>query len=226
MSGTVVSLNVGQPQAFLYQSRSILSAMFKNPVEVPLQVGKLGFPEDTQVDQQHHGGIDKALCVYPREHYGYWRERHGLEVTIGGFGENLTTEGLLESEVCIGDVFRVGEAVVEVSQPRQPCYKLAVHYDMPEMTAWFQQTGFTGYYLRCLLPGSIAAGDVFNLIEPSLHAVTVAEANRLMHHDRDDVEGIRRLLANPQLSASWRLALERRLMKHHKETPSQLNGDM
>jgi MOSC domain-containing protein YiiM len=127
------------------------------------------------------------------------------------FGENFTTEGLREDEVCIGDVYRVGEALVEVSQPRQPCFKLATWNGEPRLSRWVQQSGRTGFYFRCLAEGRVEAGAAIALVERPFPWATIAEANRLMHRDKQDRAALERLLALPALSESWRQTFQRRL---------------
>lgn len=211
MSARLVSLNVGQPRPLIQGNKSVPSAIFKSPVLGPMQLGNTGLESDAQANLKNHGGVEKVVCVYPLEHYSYWAARLERKLEPGAFGENFSTEKLLEPEVCIGDSYRVGNATVQVSQPRQPCFKLATRHGVRELALWAQETGFTGFYLRCLEAGEIRAGDDIMLLERPTRSVSIAEANRVMHRDKYDGLGIERLLSIPELSVSWRRALEKRL---------------
>ncbi len=212
-SARLVSVNVGLPRPLAHGKGSVESGIFKSPVRGPVRLGETGLEGDGQADVEHHGGPDKAVCVYAVEHLPYWRERLGSDLEPGAFGENFSTEGLIETDVRIGSVYRIGTAVVQVSQPRIPCFKLAARQGEKELALWVKETGFTGFYLRCLEPGEVRAGDELVPIENADHRLTVAEANRIMHGDGRDVEGIELLLATPELSAEWKKMLQSRLQK-------------
>ncbi len=216
MEALLVSLNVGRAQPLRHSRGDVPSAIRKTPVDESLKLGELGMDGDEQADLRVHGGPDKALCVYPREHAAWWATALGVELPPGGAGENLSTLGLVEEEVVIGDLYRVGVAsgggaLVEVSQPRQPCYKLAARHGDPGIALAVQEAGTTGFYFRCVEPGALRAGDLLTLEKRPEHGVTIAEANRVMHYDRGDVEGLRRLLDVTQLAAGWRTTFQRRL---------------
>ena len=187
----------------------------KAPVTGPVWLSGTNLSGDEQADKRVHGGPEKAVCVYPLEHYSYWEERLGRELSKAAFGENFTTERLTESGVCIGDVFRVGEsgrgAVMQVSQPRRPCFKLGARYGIPELVLWVQETGLTGFYCRVLEEGEVRAGDGIPLVERLHSRASVSEANRVMHRDKSDREGLERLVAVEELSESWRVKFEKRL---------------
>jgi MOSC domain-containing protein YiiM len=140
------------------------------------------------------------------------------------FGENFSTQGFTESAVCVGDVYGVGTAVVQVSQPRQPCFKLAARHGVKELALWVQETGLTGFYFRVLEEGEVAAGDEIALLERPAPEVSVAEANRVMHLDKQDVAGIERLLAVAELSANWRRTFEKRLSGRAEDAAPRLEG--
>lgn len=210
-SARLVTLNTGNPAPLPYRGRQVETSFVKASVPGALRLGHDGLESDEPADKKNHGGPDKAVCVYALEHYPYWEERLGVELPEAAFGENFSTTGLTEPEVCIGDVYRVGGAAVQVSQPRQPCYKLAARHGIKELALWTEETGFTGFYLRCLEPGEVSAGDNFVLIERPGHGVSVAEANRVMHHDKQDRAGIERLLSVAALADSWRAQLDKRL---------------
>jgi len=182
----------------------------KAPIEGAVDVAPLGIAADEHV-YEDHGGPDMALLAYPFEHYSYWQGL-GLDLpTAGAMGENLTVTGLSERDVHLGDVLAAGTAVLQVTQPRAPCYKLAARYGRPDMAVAVQDTGFTGYLLRVLVPGSIAAGDSVTLVERGEHGVSVHEAARVANVDRNDLDGARRVLAVEALGSSVRRKLTARL---------------
>lgn len=222
----IVSIQVGLPQtlhspdpnlreqakADPNRDHSWESGIFKRTIEGPRFLGKINLDGDAQADLKNHGGPDKAVCVYAHEHYAHWQQQFALpELPLGAFGENFTTQGLLESNVCIGDTFAAGEVLVQLSQPRQPCWKLARRWQIGDLAVQVQNTGFTGWYFRVLQEGMVGSGDVLRLVERPYSHLTVAEANRIMHHDQMDWDGVARLLECPLLSASWQSSLRRRI---------------
>ncbi len=224
MTARLVSLNVGQPAPLAFRGGTVASAIRKQPAAGPLELGPLGLAGDAQADLHVHGGPDKAVCIYPTEHLAYWSERLGRAFAPAAFGENFSVVGLLESEVCLGDVYRVGTALVQVTQPRQPCYKLAARQGEPAFALWVQEVGRTGFYFRCLEPGAVAAGDTIRLVERPAPGCTIAEANRLLHHDKRDRAGMERLLAVAALSASLRRTFEERLAGVPDDPARRLEG--
>lgn len=207
----LLSLNIGKVQTAIYKGKEAKSGITKSPVERAVRLTKLGFEGDEQADLEHHGGPDKAICVYSYEHYPHWEEVLGRSLDYGAFGENFTLGKINEHDVRVGDLFRIGSAVVQVSQPRQPCWKLAMKWGLDELPLLVTNSGATGFYFRVAETGEVRVGDELSLLQPHPDGVTVAEANRVMHHDRDDAEGIRRLLAVDALSASWVNTLTKRL---------------
>jgi MOSC domain-containing protein YiiM len=205
------SLQVGRPKPLAYRGGEILTAFARGAVHGPVALGRMGLAGDEVGDKVNHGGPDMAVCAYPSEHYPYWAERLGRELPEAAFGENFTTEGLLEHGLRIGDAFRIGGAVVQVSQPRSPCYKIAARHGIKQLTAWVQQTGRTGFYLRVLEPGDVEAGAALDLVERPRHAITVAEVNRVAFHDKDDLDGVRAVLEASELTESWRTWFAERL---------------
>ncbi|MCM3338443.1 MOSC domain-containing protein [Paenibacillus sp. MER TA 81-3] len=221
----IKSLNVALPHDCLeHNGKPVLSGMVKLPVSEPTYLHPLGFDGDGQADTKHHGGPDKAVCVYAQEHYAYWEARWQRELPVAAFGENLTTEGLIEQDVHIGDIFHIGEAIVQVTQPRQPCFKLAARYKMPEVPLWMQETGYTGLYFRVLTPGLVHPGGTLERMKHDPAAVSIQYANEVMHHRRDGEEGIRRLLDVEALSASWRATFTKRLAGSTPNTNERLFG--
>lgn len=200
----VESRNIGLPAEEIFQGKKITTGICKKPVQGPLNLGRLGFEGDGVADLKHHGGPDKALCVYSADHYTFWEELLGIQLPLAAFGENLSVSNLQEDEVCVGDVFQLGRAVVQVSQPRQPCRTLAARYGRSDLIKMVIDSGRTGFYLKVLNGGVVGQGDNLILKEREPHNVTVAFANNIFHHEKRNCSGIGRVLAVPALSASWR----------------------
>lgn len=201
---------IGRDDAPDPMDRTWTSGIFKDPVHGPVAVGLTGLVGDGQADLRVHGGPDKAINAYPADHFGAWRDELGLEFTAGAFGENFTTRGLVESDVCIGDVFKVGGVVVQISQPRQPCWKLARRWRHPDLAVRVQDTGRTGWYFRVVETGVVAAPAEFELLERPHPAWTVSAANQVMHHRQDDRDATLALSRCPALAESWRSKLAHR----------------
>jgi MOSC domain-containing protein YiiM len=207
----VMSVNVGMPREVDRRGMKILTGIFKEPVASRLVVRRLNIEGDGQADLTVHGGPDKAVYAYPSEHYGPWRVQLGRELTPGMFGENLTTEGLLEDAVNIGDEFRVGTARMVVTQPRLPCFKLGIRFGDPGIVKSFVRAGKPGIYFAVMEEGEVAAGDPIERLAEDQNRITVTEMFRLvLDHNADPAE-LRRLLDVPSLAAVWRQELEERL---------------
>jgi MOSC domain-containing protein YiiM len=207
----IISIHVGKPKPVLHQGKELETGIYKSPVASPIRLARLNFEGDGQADLEHHGGPDKAVCVYCEEHYPYWEKELRRSLNRGAFGENVTVQGMTEAEVCIGDIYRLGEAVVQISQPRQPCFKLGMRHDVADLPVKVQTTGFTGYYFRVLEEGTVASGSEVKLLERHPAGITVAYANRIKYHEKKNREGIERILSVKELSDSWRASLISRL---------------
>jgi MOSC domain-containing protein YiiM len=207
----VISVNVGMPREVDRRGMKILTGIFKEPVASRLAVRRLNIEGDGQADLTVHGGPDKAVYAYPSEHYGLWRQQLGRELTPGMFGENLTTEGLLEDAVHIGDEFRVGTARLVVTQPRLPCFKLGIRFGDPGIVKSFVRAGKPGIYFAVMEEGEVAAGDPIERLAEDQSRITVAEMFRLVLDHNADPAALRRLLNVSSLAAVWRQELEERL---------------
>ena len=186
------------------------SAIVKRPVDGPVAVTRDGLAGDGHADLVHHGGADKAVCAYPAVHYPAWRAQlERQDVGDGAFGENITVDGLAEDGVCIGDTWAVGDVLLEVSQPRQPCWKLARRWHLMTLTRLAVESGWTGWYFRVRHPGTLAAGAALALVARPHPAWTIRAANDVMHAGRGGLTDRRTLAALPELSASWRDTLAR-----------------
>ncbi|MDT5272081.1 MAG: hypothetical protein QOH49_4267 [Acidobacteriota bacterium] len=201
----IISLNVGRPRLVVWNGQPVSTGIYKRPVEGRVMLRMLNLDGDRQADLTVHGGATKAAYVYPAEHYGYWRdELPGMELSWGMFGENLTTDGLDESAINIGDRFRLGAAEVRVTEPRMPCYKLGIKFGRSDILKRFLASGRTGFYFSVEREGEVGAEDKIELIERDKHNVSVADITRLYARDKNDFETMRRAVAVEALPESWR----------------------
>ena len=208
----VVSVNVGLPREVLWHGRPVTTGIWKEPVAGSLPVRRLNLDGDRQADLRVHGGPDKAVYAYPSEYYELWsRERPELALGAGTFGENLTTEGLLDTDVSVGDRFRVGTAELVVTQPRLPCFKLGLKMGRDEFVTEFLDRGLLGFYFAVVQEGQVAAGDPIVEVARDPRAFPVTEVARLYTSGRDDVEGMQRAAEHDALPESWRDWFRKRL---------------
>ncbi|MVM36810.1 MOSC domain-containing protein [Spirosoma sp. HMF3257] len=199
----ILSVNVGLPRSVEWGGRTITTGIFKRPVEGPVSLEPLNFVGDRQADLTVHGGPDKAVYAYDNTHYAHWLQQiERNDWAPGFFGENLTTEGLLESEVRIGDLFRVGSALLRAVQPRFPCYKLNVRFDDPGMTRHFAREGRSGIYFRVVEPGTVQAGDEVNLIEAADTPITIQTVSQIVLTHKVDADLLASVVALPHLPDS------------------------
>ena len=205
----IAALLVGTPQTYVGEDgKPWRSAIYKNPVEGPVALGERNLAGDGVADTKNHGSIDMAVCVYPLSHYALWNAEFGARLGPGCVGENLTVEGQDESSVCIGDVFRVGTALVRVSQPRFPCFKQERRTGVEGFLKAVFETRRTGWYLRVLEPGTLQNGDELTLVERPLPEISVAATNEAMYGS--DPELAQRFSRLELLSAAWRRSLARK----------------
>ena len=209
----LLSVNVGLPREVEWKGKVVRTSIFKDPVPGRLKVTKLNVEGDQQSDLTVHGGVDKAVYVYPSEHYAFWRkELPGTDLPFGMFGENFTTEGSLDDQtVLIGDRFRVGSAEFVVTQPRMPCFKLGIRFGRPDIIKRFLHSGRAGFYFAVRQEGEIAAGDSIELLARGEGGVTVAEIVKLYSADDANQDLLRRVSELSALPESWRDYFAKRL---------------
>jgi MOSC domain-containing protein YiiM len=192
----IVSLNVGMPRKVPYMNREITTGIFKSPVPGPLVLRRLNLDGDHQADLENHGGRNKAVYAYPSEHYEFWRrEFPDMELPWAMFGENLTTEGLSEENACIGDHFRIGEAVVKVTQPRIPCYKLGIRFGRPDIVKRFLASRRSGIYFAVVEEGLVNTGDAIERVREDENRISIADVNRAYVSARDNLPLARRIVS-------------------------------
>lgn len=201
----ILTVNVGQPREFSWRGKTFTTAFFKRPVDGPVQAHRLGLAGDAQADLTVHGGPDGAVYLFPLEHYAYWRDwLRSKPLSPGAFGENLTTEGVLETEVAIGDRFRIGSALLRVTQPRSPCAKLAARFDRPDIGKDFLASRRTGFYLAVDEEGELGAGDSIELVGRAPDPVPVADIVGLLRGSEGQEALLRRVVQLADLGPSWR----------------------
>lgn len=216
----IVSMQAARPATYVHAGHADgngstwTTAFFKTAVAGPVWVNSLGLDGDEQADQENHGGPDKTVLAYSADHYAYWRQHLGLpDMPHGGFGENLTISGLDETTVCIGDTWRAGAVVFQVTQPRQPCWKMSRRWQIADLARQVIANGKSGWYLRVLAEGELSPDTPIELVARPHSHWTVARASDVMHHRKDDLAAAAELAALAELSAAWKAALESRISK-------------
>ena len=214
----VLSLNVGLPREVTWHGKRVTTGIFKEPIQDRVIMRRLNLDGDQQADLTVHGGISKAVYAYPSEHYGYWRtELPAMDLCWGMFGENFTTDGLLENAVYIGDRFQIGETEVMATEPRMPCYKLGIKFGRADIIKRFLASRRTGFYFGVMREGMVGAGDDVELIEREQQEISVADVTRLYAFDKDDVKSLRRAIQVDALPESWKGYFQHRLEKQTEQ---------
>ena len=210
----LISVNVGLPRVAMRNGEPVSTGIFKEPVSDRVMLRTLNLDGDRQADLSVHGGPSKAVYVYPSEHYEYWkRELPEMELPWGMFGENFTTEGLHEAQLNIGDQFRIGSAVVMVTEPRMPCYKLGIRFGRTDIIKRFLASERTGFYLSVLREGEVGVGDQFELIENNKQSVRVSDVTRLYTRDKHNTELLSRAIRVEALPEGWKGYFQHQLEK-------------
>src|SRR5213595_1314906 len=210
----ILSVNVGLPREVRWQGKLVTTGIFKEPIEGQVMLQTLNLDGDRQADLTVHGGVNKAVYDYPSEHYSYWRtELPGVDLLWGMFGENFTTEGLLEETVYIGDRFGIGETEVMVTEPRMPCYKLGIKFGRADIIKRFLASRRTGFYFAVMREGMVVTSDAIKLIGHEQQDISVADIVRLYVFDKNDAAGLRRAIEIAALPESWKSYFRRHLAK-------------
>ena len=210
----IVSVNVGQPREVLAGGQTVTTGIYKEPVAGRVVARRLNLEGDRQADLSVHGGIHKAVYAYPSEHYPFWRgEFPEMDLPYGMFGENLTVAGLTEKELNIGDTLRIGEALMQVTQPRMPCFKLAIKFGREDIIKRFMQSQRSGFYLAVLEEGEVGAGDEIDRQHRDAGNVTVTDIVRLYSTDKYNLDLLRRAVQLEALPPDWREYFRERIEK-------------
>jgi MOSC domain-containing protein YiiM len=215
----VVSVNVGLPREVEWKNMTVRTAIFKEPVSGPVAVARLNLDGDRQADLNAHGGEFKAVYGYPSEHYSWWREQlPEMRLADAQFGENLTTAGLAEDSLYVGDVVRVGSAVLRVTQPRMPCYKLGLRFGRDDIIKRFLDSRRSGFYFSVVEEGTVEAGSTMEIVSRDPHHVSITDIVRLYRDPTADTELLARALDTQALPLSWREWLRKRAEALHTTT--------
>ncbi|MGV7222095.1 MAG: MOSC domain-containing protein [Nitrospinales bacterium] len=219
----ILSINVGLPaQVILSGKGETRTAINKKPVKGKVFLDSKGLAGDGVADSVRHGGWDQAICAYSSDHFSFWENEIPKEFTPGSFGENFTFEGLTEKDISIGDIIQVGEAELQCSQPRQPCYKLVKLMKYPSMSKRIHETGFSGFYLRVIKTGYVEAGSEAKIIHKDPSGFTVDRVNKLMYLDKNNNEKMRELVQVGTLSSVWRDLFLKRLASNNEGLPQDI----
>lgn len=208
----LTSVNVGLPREVAVGGKIVRTSIWKNPVQGRVHVSTLNLAGDRQSDLSVHGGVDKAVYLYPTEHYSYWQTQlPGVDLPWGAFGENFSTEGILEDQIKVGDRIRIGSVEFTVTQPRMPCFKLGIRFDRRDMVKRFLESKRTGFYLAVLREGEVESGDAIEFTEKQESGVTITEIVNLYSTDAHNQELLRRATELPALPQSWKDYFRKRL---------------
>jgi MOSC domain-containing protein YiiM len=206
----IISTNIGEQRAIDWNGKIVNTGIFKFPVNQPIYLGTDDVENDHVIDRRYHGGVDKACYLYSADHYTYWKTFYPeLEMPWGIFGENLTVEGLHEAEINIGDVFEIGESVVQATQPRQPCFKLEFRFPNTEIVEQFVASGFSGVYVRVLKNGFVKTGDTIQLVERK-DSISIQRVYELIYSENFDRTAVEKAVNDPFIAQSCRKDLLKR----------------
>lgn len=218
----IVSLNVGLPRRVVFNGQVVTTGIFKEPTDGHVMIRRLNLDGDKQADLTVHGGVDKAVYSYAAEHYDYWRgELPSMNLPWGMFGENFTTQGLLEDNVNIGDTLQVGSAKLMVTQPRMPCYKLGVRFGRMDIVRRFMASGRPGIYFKVLEEGEVVKGDKINIISKDKNNITVIDIVRMYNRDHRDIEIMKRAIKIGALPEGWKYEFLQRINDLEKNDKSK-----
>lgn len=206
----VISTNLGEPTKIVWNNKATTTGIYKYPVDTPLFLDTEDVQGDTVVDRKHHGGIYKACYLFSTDNYGYWKEKYPLlDWNWGMFGENLTVEGLDESQIRIGSTYKLGTALVQITQPREPCYKLGIRFGDQTILKQFIDHGFPGTYIRILEPGTVSIGDPMELVEESKSTLTVQQFYNLLFSKTKNQDVLQMAIQNEALPFKKREKLKK-----------------
>lgn len=206
----VKSVNIGQPVTITWRGKPVKTGIYKKPVETTIYLGNEDVGNDYVIDRKYHGGIDKACYLFSENHYHFWKEKYPkLDWNWGMFGENLTITNLDESKLMIGDVFEIGEALVQITQPRQPCFKLGVKFGMQKMVKEFVESGHSGAYVRVLRSGYVKKDEKMILKKKATNSLSVRKIFELLYADASFIEEAKKAIDIQELAEACRKDLRK-----------------
>lgn len=210
----IISTNIAKPTTIEWQGQKVETGIYKYAVNNPIFLGFEDVVNDHVIDRRYHGGSDKACYLYSADHYPFWQNKYpNQDWKWGMFGENLTVSGLSESEIRIGDRFQIGDAVVQVTQPRQPCFKLGVRFGDQSVVSDFWMLPYPGVYVRVLLPGEVKSGDEIILLESNSESLSVSQVFSIFHSNSENLELMQKAIAEPFIAESCRRNIEKLLFQ-------------
>lgn len=212
----LVTLAIGMPKKMTYGNNKILETAICKAAVTEAYLTVDGFQGDGIADTKHHGGPDRAVCVYPQEHYARWKSEFGDTLPLSTFGENMTVTGMLEQDIHIGDVFQIGDAIIQVTQGRIPCSTISKRTGNNQLLKRFVETGYTGYLCRVLEEGKVRANSPIQLLQKDPHGISILYANEVYYHQPKNVEAMEKIVAVEALAEVWREQLTARLHKLQK----------
>lgn len=204
------NFSIGTPKLMQYDDGKEMNTGIQKETVEEAFLSRIGFHGDGVADLRHHGGLNRAVCVYPHEHYAQWAREFGRPLPASTFGENLTVTNMLEADVYIGDIFQIGESVIQVTQGRIPCSTINKRTNLPFLLKRMVETGFTGFLCRVLEEGTVRRDSKITLIEKHPKQVSILFANEIYFHNPKNIEGIEKIVDVPELAQVWREALEKR----------------
>ncbi|WP_394549176.1 MOSC domain-containing protein [Priestia aryabhattai] len=199
----IINLAIGTPKEYNWNRKATLSGMGKSSIKA-VELKKAGFVGDDVGNKEKHGGIDRAVCLYPFEHYSYWEKIFQKKMVLPAFGENITATGMTEEQVCIGDIYQIGDTIVQVTQGRVPCDTISKYNGEKQFLKKVVETSLTGYFFRVLEEGAIKIDSEINVIDKHTKKISVAFATNILFHQHQDKESIEKILKVDDLSEEWR----------------------
>lgn len=204
----IISTNIAKPQTIEWRGETQTTGMYKKPTKDSLFLGKEDVAKDSVINRKYHGGIDKACYVYGENHYAFWKEKYpDLDWSYGMFGENLSLDSVDETQIRIGNTYKVGQAIVQVSQPREPCYKLGLRFENQRVVKEFYHSRFSGFYIRVIQEGEVNVGDSFELIQENVNGLTVEDVYGLLSYNKGNASLREKAKEEVLLAENYRSAL-------------------
>ncbi|MFP7733281.1 MOSC domain-containing protein [Priestia aryabhattai] len=203
MTPRIINLAIGTPKEYNWNNEAKLSGIGKSSTKVA-ELKKIGFMGDDVGNKEKHGGVDRAVCLYPFEHYSYWERIFQKKMVLPAFGENITATGMTEEQVCIGDIYQIGDAIVQVTQGRVPCDTISKYNEEKQFLKRVVETSLTGYFFRVLKEGAIKNDSEINVIDRHPKRISVAFATKILFHRHEDKQSIEKILKVDDLSEEWR----------------------